>query len=401
MRMNRPILCALCLAVSASPTALLAGTGGAPRHMVAFMTNPDQTTCPGGWQEFSYAQGRMVLGVTETALAPKDNVPGVAGTPMADGTPPSHSHGFAIKADVGLQPVSQAVYTHEAGKSDKYDTSGTTDAAPVDLPFIQYLVCEKTDDPVSDIVPAYSYAFFNRSDCPDGWAVEANMNGRFILPISPGDTPGQLVGDPWSDGNEPPHDHHMKTTIDLDTVKHHSHKSGSDGFAQSGKQPVSGTSNPSTALPLVRLLVCGKGFGGGDQAAAKADVQTPAATGTAGDLAAGLMLFSPIEDCTTLGDRWVAPIGVGGRFVVGIGGNGTQGLTFPRGLASTGDAGPGNHSHAFSGEVKVASRDDKKITNGFYPSKSYGKGGKYNYHGTTGDFDLAPPYVVLRACALQ
>lgn len=120
-----------------------------PKNMVAFFMTAGPL-CPTGWTPFVPAQGRLLLGIT--SLGPNGNNLGVqVGQPLADQTPPSHTHNFSTTVQVTSKSIAALsdFGNNDAAKSGTYyaptppPSVGTTAPPDVSLPFIQLVVCQK------------------------------------------------------------------------------------------------------------------------------------------------------------------------------------------------------------------------------------------------------------------
>jgi hypothetical protein len=133
------------LATAVGNHAAAQSTDETPSGMVAFFMMSG-ATCPTGWAIPQAAQGRLLLGVTDSS-----RVGGTVGTPLGDQAQPLHLHTFqttlpaagaGIDAnyccnDIGAQSGTYTVPDDAPGKTN----GGQTDSA--NLPFIQLLVCQK------------------------------------------------------------------------------------------------------------------------------------------------------------------------------------------------------------------------------------------------------------------
>ncbi len=358
---------------------------GVPQGFVTYFTGPGQTTCPNGWHEAQYAQGRMVLAVTD----PKQS--GIqVGTKMQDGQPPEHTHPYgatAIVADTGS--ISMDGSNKGVGGSGNYSTTGTTAAGSIDLPFAQFLVCE-ADQAASaggDSLPYATVGYFNPASsgggCPSGWVTVPAHQGRFFLSLMPGGMAGFSTAESWpvSATSNPP-------TVQLPTHTHRFNSSisvGEKGFvagwgsysqlASPGTQPVGGTASANTGpiVPVVTLLACQKnGLG-------------------LGTVPLGLNIFYSAQQCPT---GWGQTTGAPGRFFVGIPGTGTQGYTFGTPMQPNETQRP--HTHWVAGSVTVTNQDTDLTTT--WGNLHIGTSGSYGFGGTSNPAMTSLPYVVLQSC---
>jgi hypothetical protein len=128
-----------------SARAQVDGPDQTPSGMVAFFMMAG-TTCPSGWTAPPEGQGRLILGVTDPARVGQQ-----VGSPLADQTPPAHSHSFQTMISLGVYNVALAggpnsdaagAQTDNVPSSPPGTTNGGT-ADPSNLPFIQLVACRK------------------------------------------------------------------------------------------------------------------------------------------------------------------------------------------------------------------------------------------------------------------
>lgn len=109
-----------------------------PSGMVAFFS-ATTTACPAGWAEPAGPRGRLVLGVTDGS-----KVGLTLGSPMSDRTPPTHSHTYSAKVKMNSKSLQAGKGNNKDGaKAKTYELSKSTDAATLNLPFYQLVVCQK------------------------------------------------------------------------------------------------------------------------------------------------------------------------------------------------------------------------------------------------------------------
>ena len=359
-------------------TAAPAWAQGLPQHIVAYMTGAGQTQCPDNWTEAAYAQGRVILGTTNGA-----EVQNLAGTPAGDAQLPQHVHAFKVSGTAATEQNSTlpSGSIPRAGGGEAVST-GTTQDASVALPFIQFLVCEQMVAESPDTAPYGTVAFFNAAACPEGWAALDQAEGRFLVPAFAGAAPGYATSTFWDPTDPPTHTHSLEATAGTQSAAYESWPANFATFASPGEHTVTGTSaSAGPVLPFVSLLVCEKD-----------------AIGNSEGIPPGTMVFFGAEDCP---DDWGVTIGAGGRFVVGIGGNGTQGATFgsdPIGSGATSV----QHDHAFSGEVSLpASGHPGGPKRPDYGFQSYVTTAGNGYSGTSGKATSEVPYLVLQSCTFN
>ncbi|MGE0277459.1 MAG: hypothetical protein AB7G68_14930 [Nitrospiraceae bacterium] len=352
---------------------------GLPQHMVAYMTQPGQTECPNNWTEAAYAQGRLILGTIHGS-----KVQAQAGAPASDAQLPQHVHTFTVNGTVAagsnssLPTSGRGVDIPRAGGGE-VNSSGITDGTSLPLPFIQFLVCEQTAMESPDSAPYGTVAFFNASACPNNWAPLSQADGRFLLPAFAGGAPGYATSTAWDPANPPTHTHGLQASFNTQSQTYEAFPSNWVEFANPGTYRVAGTTNPAgPVLPFVSLLACEK-----------------AALGNSKGVPLGTAIFFGAENCP---DGWGVTIGANGRFVMGIGGNGTQGATFGSAPISQGETSV-RHDHGFSGVVSPpasAFPGGPKVPN--YGFQSYVTTGGAGYGGTSSAATTELPYLVMQSC---
>jgi hypothetical protein len=115
------------------------GSDTTPAGMVAFFS-PTTTACPAGWVARASAGGRLILGVTDGS-----KVGGTYGQAFADKTPPSHTHFYSAKIKMGSKSLQARKGNNKDGaKAKTYEMNNKfTDAATLDLPYYQLVICQK------------------------------------------------------------------------------------------------------------------------------------------------------------------------------------------------------------------------------------------------------------------
>lgn len=348
---------------------------GLPQHMVAYMTGPGQTECPNNWTEAAYAQGRLILGTADGSKIQK-----LAGTPASDAQPPQHIHGFTVTGTIAAwsnSSIPGGSIPRAAG--GEVTSSGTTQGTSLALPFIQFLVCEQMATASPDSAPYGTVAFFNASTCPNNWAALAQADGRFLLPAFAGVVPGSATSTAWDPANPPTHTHELQASFGTQSADYEAFPTNGGEFAKPGTYGVAGTTaSAGPVLPFVSLLACEKG-----------------ALGNSVGIPLGTSIFFGAEDCP---DGWEVTTGAYGRFVMGIGGNGTQGVPFGSDPISHAETSV-QHDHEFSG---VASPPASGYPGGprrtGFEHQSYVTTSGDGYSGTSSVATSDLPYLVMQSC---
>jgi hypothetical protein len=128
-----------CLGIGLIGTRNAAGDAtddGVPSGMVTYISG---AACPAGWVAASNVEGRIIIAVAEG----KD-VGVQVGAPLEDQEDRKHAHPY--KGDVVLPSKSIAAADGanlEGAKAQSYSISGTTNAGPSGLAFVQVTTCVK------------------------------------------------------------------------------------------------------------------------------------------------------------------------------------------------------------------------------------------------------------------
>ncbi|MGP0594592.1 hypothetical protein ACTRXD_18895 [Nitrospira sp. T9] len=159
----------------APPSASAQATDTSPAGMVAFFP---QSQCPTGWEPAPYAQGRLLLGVTDLTTY---DLAKTVGTPLTNLQAPVHQHPFTADLNLSEKHLSggdcgccTGNAVHKSDSSHNYTVKGPTqNGGSSDLPLFQILACEKKDSeqspPPTDDYGTSSLAFFNLQSCPANW----------------------------------------------------------------------------------------------------------------------------------------------------------------------------------------------------------------------------------------
>jgi hypothetical protein len=368
-----------------------------PPGMVAYFTQSGQTTCPSGWQEASYAIGRLALPVGTSTNA------GISvGATMSDLTPPTHDHAFSGSASVDVHKSgSGGGHTSGIIQSGGHGVSGTSSDAALNYPFVQYLVCAATQTTGTDDTPTGSYAFFSPQNpetdsCPTGWSAATNLNGFFLLPGTSQFAIGSTVGTAIAVNSSnqtiglPTHTHSYSTSIAVGSISFTGLTGTSSAKGNANAVPVTATLSANSnsnepVVPVVTMLLCEK----------------TGITSTTQTLPLGMSVFFSAQQCPT--DFGVAAASAG-SFVVGIGGTGTQAQTFGgqplvpgQGSGASGSQPMPSHTHTASGSVDLGNNSTYFAGGSDY---TFGKGGTYSYSATSGSTEVDLPYAPLMLCAV-
>ncbi|HZS38465.1 MAG TPA: hypothetical protein VFF06_16635 [Polyangia bacterium] len=230
-----------------------------PTNAIAFF---HALACPQGWSAYGRAAGRFVVPTPGTGGIADG---GVVGAPLAAGDDPAHAH--AIDESVTLPSTSFAGVTgccnNGPAAAGTVGFSVTSATASTNLPYVTLLVCKKSAPPESSALPLPPgmMLFFDADACPDGFSQTAATEGRHLVALPDGGTPGATFGGPpLARGEDRGHSHAVSGALTT-TASGVALASGccGGGYAQSGSYPFAApTANASSGLPYVHLLQCTK-----------------------------------------------------------------------------------------------------------------------------------------------
>jgi hypothetical protein len=239
--------------------------------------------------------------------------------------------------------------------------------------------------PAGDSLPTGAISFFNRDSCPSGWSPLDAAVGRTVVP---GEPPfiGATQGAPLKDAEDRQHGHAISGTLPLKSVSYAGIAGEANhGVARGGMPGIAmETSQTSTGLPYVQLLICKK--------TAQPDAQARLAP-------SGTMVFFAASSCP-LG--WGASSVTQGRFIVGLPDSATPGQSFG-GLPLTASLVMGmpqgerrGHQHVVKGTIATTSHGIALASGG--AADGYAKDMKYAYEATSENAASELPYIMLLQC---
>lgn len=227
-----------------------------PKGAVAYFQRKD---CPRGWEKLALAAGRTLVPTVGA-----DPVETAAFDPLGDSEDRSHGHG--VMATITLPSVGYAGIAGEAnhglGRSGSSPLTGSTSKVPAGLPYVQLLVCHKTDDP--DVrqrpVAKGTLVFFRTTECPRGFVQAGASQGRFVIGVPELATPGQKFGGPpLQSGEKRGHRHALAGAITTTSHGIALAGGGTSGYAKNDRHPYQvDSSNDSSGFPYLQLLHCQK-----------------------------------------------------------------------------------------------------------------------------------------------
>lgn len=236
----------------------------------------------------------------------------------------------------------------------------------------------------SDPLPAGSVALFKLTNCPEGWQVLPDADGRLILPLDSTGTPGKISGEPLSNLEKRTHNHPLALSF---TARGHS-LAATSGSKHRGAPGTYGALPPAMTdyvwneLPYIQYLVC---------------VKTAAPVGNLEPGVPTNFLMYTFQTsyptgCPTGFDA--DPGARGGRLPVAVPKGGTVDATFG-GPATDESQGENQHTHAASGKLELVPYG-VAVASG--AGRSYATAGTYDFSGTATLRGVGMPYIVLYQC---
>ncbi len=399
-RVARMIVCGLLGVVSAlsPPLSSAQATDTSPAGMVAFFP---QSQCPDGWEPATYAQGRLLLGVTDLTSY---DLAKTTGTALTNLEAPAHQHPFAVTLDLAEKHLSGGDCGGDTGNAvhkGSYTVNGPTQSGgSSDLPLFQILACEKKDSgqspPPTDGYGTSAVAFFNLPACPANWqpaigypqgntesAPSSPVDGYFVMPFEapPDGTVGTLVGNPYGNGEQRTHSHALTSSISLGSYQYEVFLGSCSNLTSDGAHSFSGTTSASfDNVPYVQLLMCERepNFSSANPPPVPSDIVT----------------FFSSQNCPY---PWKSSSTGTGRFLVGLPDGGTPNEAFGSGtpLTNPGDRIP--HSHGLKGSITLSNVQHVALAKGS-DSDKFGTTGTYEYGGTTNPANFDLPYLTTANC---
>jgi hypothetical protein len=340
----------------------------------------------------------MVLATTDSKQFEQTQGTALSG----DLSQPTHTHPFTITASLDEHASSSGSGSHSPlAQSGSHSATGLSDAGTTGYGFIQYVMCESTNQSATDQMPIGSIAYFDTNvtngGCPSNWGPLNSASGYFIMV---GNTSWN-IGTP-SPGAAQQGNPNWNVTVPFPTHGHSSNSpmytftppvmalggtSGGVSHLKSMDNPIDVNAtlgqNTEPVVPAIALLVCQKTSG-----ASNAD-------GVPTNIA---FYYSSTTGCPT-GSGPAA--GAGGNFPLGIpaGGNPSLGNYYTQGAVLGTPWSPSNpnpaHSHTLSGTLDLGD-----LTSPYGGSTThYATGGSYPVSGSSGSTSIQLPFVQYLLCS--
>jgi hypothetical protein len=128
------------------------------------------------------------------------------------------------------------------------------------ITYHQLLVCKKSAAPSGNAAPAGVIVFVESSVCPVGWGSSTLTEGRFLVGLPSGASPGAFGDDPLKPLENREHTHDYSGSLSTDSTGI-ALTTGccAKGFGKDGKYSYSGTTRRAAAnVPYIQLQQCEK-----------------------------------------------------------------------------------------------------------------------------------------------
>lgn len=187
------VLAGLASAAAAAPLS----QDAYPLGTVAFF---NAQSCPTGWQTASKQSGFTLMPFTSIPSGAQGSTTNAA---LGSGQTFGHSHA-SLLSSITLRTNRYGGFSgsgdHSTSKSGTLPVNGGTDFDDANIPYLQLLVCAKVafqplPNPPVGLPPGIA-AQFLLDACPGGWKPFAASNGRFLVGLPAGGTPGTPFGGP-------------------------------------------------------------------------------------------------------------------------------------------------------------------------------------------------------------
>ena len=146
------------------------------------------------------------------------------------------------------------------GGAGTYPVNGNGVAGSTNLPYIQLLTCLAESGPNSASLPEGAYLFHTNDKCADGWELNTQLSGRFVVTVPQNGTVGASFGGaPVDQGaDQPIHNHTLSGAVDLtSTAVELASGCCATGYAGQGSYDFQAVTVDGPAnLPFILLSMC-------------------------------------------------------------------------------------------------------------------------------------------------
>lgn len=231
-----------------------------PSQAIAFFNAKE---CPGGWTPtgnlLDVMTGRFLIPVM-----PNGTTQHTVETALASGENRTHAHSFNSSITLSSTYIYgvDGCCNNDQTSEGNYVFNGTTATSTSAVPYVQLLICMKSDEPPgSGDIPSGVLMFTAGLACSTGWSQPAVTQGRFMVGLPAGGSPlATFGGDPLAPHEDRTHVHLFSGSFTPGS------KSLAQapwwrawGYGHSGTQDYSGESGTaSTGLPYMQILQCEK-----------------------------------------------------------------------------------------------------------------------------------------------
>jgi len=164
-----------------------------PFGTVAYF-DPSVQQCPTNWTLFSESDGRFLVPGWEVKGTTTSDAPA-----LSYGADIVHSHNISSAdntlsiADVSYAGIAGCC-NDNMGESGTVPFTGSADPESANIPYIQMLTCISQEKTVTATNLPTSANLFNTVGCPEGWAVDLTVAGRFLVSLPTSAVAGAAFG---------------------------------------------------------------------------------------------------------------------------------------------------------------------------------------------------------------
>ncbi len=188
------------------------------------------------------------------------------GAPITVGQDVTHTHTFRIP--IALNSVqyekTAAAPQHDLTPHQTDTLSGQTSSASAGMPYIAYLLCQKSSgghspNPPTSVPADITIFIMTQFSCPNGWKATQQPPGFSLLGLPQGGTPYASVGQAiLTPGHRPTHTHTLSGSVNISSEGMEVAKgTDSPSYGAQGTYPFHVSSDsPSAGLPYIAVRQC-------------------------------------------------------------------------------------------------------------------------------------------------